>query len=278
MRDGRLPLAGVMGWPVAHSRSPRLFDHWFGRYGIAGRYVPLAVRPHDFREVYRALPKAGFQGVNVTVPHKVAALELADVATEAAERIGAANMIRFEADGRLVADNTDVYGFAENLRAGAPAWRPLLGPAVVLGAGGAARAVLHALLAEGAPEIRLTNRTRANAEALADAFGPRIAVADWDNRSAMLDGAVTLVNTTSLGMTGSAPLEIDLDDLPASALVTDIVYTPLETALLAAARARGNAVVDGLGMLLHQARPAFGAWFGPDPEVDDALRAACLAP
>ena len=276
--DDRPLTAGVMGWPVAHSKSPRLFAHWFARHGIDGRYILLPVREDDFAEVYRALPKAGFRGVNVTIPHKGAALALADEASEAARAIGAANMIRFAPDGRILADNTDAYGFLESLRAGAPDWRAAEGPAVVLGAGGAARAVLHALLGAGAPEIRLANRTRARAEALALAFGPRVRVVAWEEREEALDGAATIVNTSSLGMQGHAPLALRLDAAPRSALVTDIVYVPLETGLLAAARARGMPAVDGLGMLLHQARPAFRAWFGPDPAVDDALRAACLVP
>ena len=276
MTDDRPLTAGVVGWPVTHSRSPRLFDHWFARTGVPGRYVPLAVRAEDFAEVYRALPRTGLRGVNVTLPHKTAALRLAHTATPTARAIGAANMIRFDPDGAVHADNTDAYGFLENLRAGAPGWRGDAGPAVVLGAGGAARALIHALQTEGAPEIRLLNRTRATAEALAAEFGAPVTVADWATRSAALGGARTVVNATSLGMTGGAPLDIGLDALPAGAVVTDIVYTPLETPLLTAARARGLTAVDGLGMLLHQARPAFRAWFGVDPVVDGALRAACL--
>lgn len=276
MTDDRPLTAGVVGWPVIHSRSPRLFDHWFARHGVPGRYVPLAVRPEDFVEVYRALPRTGLRGVNVTLPHKTAALRLADTATPTARAIGAANMIRFDPDGAVHADNTDAFGFLENLRVGAPGWRGDAGPAVVLGAGGAARALIHALQREGAPEIRLLNRTRATAEALAAEFGAPVVVTEWEGRSAALEGAMTLVNATSLGMTGGASLDISLDALPAGAVVTDIVYTPLETPLLTAARARGLMAVDGLGMLLHQARPAFHAWFGIDPVVDGALRAACL--
>lgn len=268
-------VVGVMGWPIGHSKSPRLFDHWFSTLGVEGRYVPLAVRPEDFGEVYRALPKAGFRGVNVTVPHKARALALADEATAAARAIGAANMIRFE-DGRIVADNTDAYGFLENLRAEAPDWSAADGPALVLGAGGAARAVLHALLEAGAPRIRLANRTAARAEALAHDFGSRVSVVVWSDRSGAVEGATTIVNTTTLGMGGNAPLELDLARATRGALVTDLVYAPLETPLLGAARARGLATVDGLGMLLHQARPAFRAWFGIDPPVDGALRQACL--
>jgi len=275
--DERPLLAGVMGWPVKHSRSPLLFGHWFTEHGIAGTYVRLAVRAEDFAQVYRALPKAGFRGVNVTLPHKLDALALADEASPAARAIGAANTIVFCADGRIAVDNTDGYGFIQNLYESAPAWRPASGPALVLGAGGAARAILHALLEAGVPEIRLANRSRDKAEALAGHFGPRVRPLDWAERSAAVAEAATVVNTTSLGMTGKPPLEISLDDAPPAALVTDIVYAPLETALLAQARARGLATVDGLGMLLHQARPGFRAWFGADPKVTPALRCAVLA-
>lgn len=278
MTDTRPLVAGVMGWPIAHSKSPRLFDHWFAQMGIAGRYVPLAVSAGDFAEVYRALPKAGFRGVNVTLPHKLAALSLADRATGAAKAIGAANMIAFTEAGEIVADNTDAYGFMENLHQGAPEWRPASGPAAILGAGGAARALIYGLREAGAPEIRLTNRTRGKAEALAGEFGPRVRAVDWAERAEALAGAATVVNATSLGMTGKPPLEIDLSALAPGTLVNDIVYSPLETPLLAAAKARGAIAVDGLGMLLHQARPAFRAWFGADPTVDAGLRAACLAP
>jgi shikimate dehydrogenase len=274
--DDRPLLAGVMGWPVQHSRSPLLFGHWFAEHGIAGAYVRLAVREQDFEQVLRALPKAGFRGVNVTLPHKLPALALADGATPAAKVIGAANTLIFAPDGRITADNTDGYGFLENVRAGAPGWSPAAAPALVLGAGGAARAILHMLLETGVPAIRLANRTRARAEALADRFGARIAVVDWEARDAAADGAGLIVNTTSLGMTGKPPLEISLDAAPASAVVTDIVYAPLETGILAQARARGLVAVDGLGMLLHQARPGFRAWFGPDPKVTPALRRAVL--
>lgn len=277
MSDPRPLLAGVIGWPVGHSRSPRLFDHWFARLGIAARYVPLRVATGDFAQVYRALPRAGFRGVNITVPHKITALALADVATPAAQAIGAANMIIFDPDQGIIADNTDAYGFAENLRAAAPGWQTTA-PALVLGAGGAARAVLHALLAAGVSRIRLANRSPAAAEALAQVFGPRVQPWPWAERAAAVADAGLVVNTTSLGMTGAPPLDLALDTAGNDTLVTDIVYTPLETPLLAQARARGLATVDGLGMLLHQARPACAAWFGVDPPVDAALRAACLAP
>lgn len=275
--DTRPLLAGVMGWPVAHSRSPLIFAHWFARHGIAGAYVRLAVKPEDFAEVLRALPKAGFRGVNVTIPHKVAALELADEAGEAARAIGAANTLVFSPDGRIHADNTDAFGFLENLRKGAPAWEPAAGPALVLGAGGAARAVVHALVTAGVPEIRLANRSRDRAEALAARFDARLTLLDWSARDAAVAGAALIVNTTSLGMQGQPPLELCLDAAAPGTVVNDIVYAPLITPLLAGARERGLTAVDGLGMLLHQARPGFRAWFGVDPAVDDDLRAAVLA-
>jgi len=261
-----------MGWPVDHSRSPRLHGFWLSRYGIDGAYVPLAVAPENFTDALRALPKLGFAGTNVTVPHKVAALAAVDAADATAQRIGAVNTIVVGDDGRLAGSNTDAFGFIENLRAAAPDWRPKAGPALVLGAGGAARAVIVALLDAGAPTVRLTNRTAARAAALGDEFGPQIDVVPWDDRAGALADVATLVNTTSLGMTGQPALELALDDLPTTALVNDIVYAPLQTPLLETAQRRGNTVGDGLGMLLHQARPGFAAWFGVAPEVDQALR------
>jgi shikimate dehydrogenase len=275
--DNRPLLAGVMGWPIAHSKSPLIFEHWFAETGIDGAYVRLSVRPEDFAEVFRALPKAGFRGVNVTAPHKLTALKLSDEASPAATAIGAANTIRFNADGLIYADNTDGYGFIESLRASSPTWAPAAGPALVLGAGGAARAVIHALLEAGVPTIRLTNRSHDKAEALAAHLGPRVDVVDWNSRETATAGATTIVNTTSLGMIGKPPLELSLADAPATALVTDIVYAPLITPLLAAAAARGLTTVDGLGMLLHQARPGFQAWFDAEPRVTPALRCAVLS-
>lgn len=272
---GDIRVAGVIGWPIRHSRSPVLFDHWFERLGVTGRYVPLAVRPEDFAQVYQALPRAGFCGVNVTLPHKEQALALADEASSAAEAIGAANMIHFQ-DGKIFADNTDGYGFLENLRQGAPQWSATDGPALVLGAGGAARAIVHALLDAGAPEVRIANRTRRRAEALADHFGSALSVIDWEARERSVEEARTIVNTTSLGMPDQPVLAVDLTNASDRTLVTDLVYEPLETPLLRAARMRGLPVVDGLGMLLHQARPAFRAWFGIDPPVDQPLRRAVL--
>ena len=269
---GAARVAGVMGWPVAHSRSPLLHNFWLDRYGIDGAYVPFAVRPGEVARALRALPSLGVAGVNVTVPHKEAAFAAVDARDAAARRIGAVNTVFVDDGGALRGSNTDAFGFLEALRTRSPGWTAAAGPAVVLGAGGAARAVLAALAEAGAPEVRLVNRTRARAESLAGAFGAPVAVVGWGERESALAGAALLVNTTMLGMAGAPPLDLRLDDLPESALVNDIVYVPLETALLAAARARGCVAVDGLEMLLHQARPGFAGWFGREPEVDDALR------
>lgn len=277
MTDHKVPIAGVIGNPIAHSRSPHLHGHWLRTYGIDGYYVPLHVHGQDLAEVFRSLPKLGFKGVNVTLPHKERALELADRVSDRAALIGAANTITFQPDGTIHADNTDGYGFIENLRAGAEGWSPRTGPIVVLGAGGAARGVLSALLEAGAPEIRLANRTRVKAESLRNDFGPRVTVVDWHRVSDVLEDATTLVNTTSLGMEGQPELSISIDALPRVAVVTDIVYRPLITKLLGTAMARGNPIVDGLGMLLHQAAPGFERWFGLRPEITPELRAAALA-
>ncbi|MEQ9640701.1 MAG: shikimate dehydrogenase [Alphaproteobacteria bacterium] len=265
MITGAATKSGIVGWPVEHSRSPRLHGWWLQLYGVDGVYVPLPVQPADLETAIRALPKLGFAGCNVTLPHKQAMLRVVDEIDPVAERIGAINTVVVGPDGRLTGSNTDAFGFIEALREAAPNWRPT-GPCVVLGAGGAARAVVVALLDAGASELRLLNRTRAKAEALA-ALDPRVAVIDWRERAAALADAALLVNTTSLGMIGNDELDLTLDDLPSTALVNDIVYTPLYTSLLDRAMARGNRIVDGLGMLLHQARPGFAAWFGVQPAV-----------
>ncbi|HKW53968.1 MAG TPA: shikimate dehydrogenase [Stellaceae bacterium] len=266
-----------MGWPVEHSRSPLLHGFWLNQHKIDGDYRLLPVRPEDLRAALRDLATQGFAGCNLTVPHKQAALAIVDEVDAAAARIGAVNTVIVRRDGTLEGRNTDAFGFRENLRAAQPAWQAGTGPAVVLGAGGAARAVVAALLDDGAPAIRLVNRSHDRAGALASALGGPIEVIDWPRRYDALAGAALLVNTTSLGMTGQPPLDLALDALPRTAVVNDIVYAPLDTALLSAARRRGNLVVDGLGMLLHQARPAFAAWFGVMPEVTPALRQAVVA-
>lgn len=265
-------LAGVMGWPVAHSRSPAIHGHWISEHGLDGAYVRLPVQPGALATALRALPALGFAGVNLTIPHKEAAIGIVDVVDPVAARIGAINTIVVHADGHLEGRNTDVFGWLESLREAMPAWRAASGPAVVLGAGGAARAILAALIAAGASEIRLLNRTASRAAALSAEFGPAVHDLPWSARHAALAGAALLVNTTSQGMIGNQHLDLALDDLPATALVSDIVYIPLQTPLLAAADARGNRTVNGLGMLLHQARPAFQAWTGILPAVTPDLR------
>ena len=275
--SGKSLLAGVMGWPVGHSRSPRLHGYWLQHYGIDGAYVPLPVRPEDFAEAVRLLPRMGFVGANVTVPHKEAAFRLCTVRDAAAERCGAVNTLVFDGD-QIEGRNTDVFGFLENLRRGAPHWRADDGPVVLLGAGGAARAIAVGLLNAGVPSLRILNRTQARAEELASLVGGTAEALPWSALPQALAGAALLVNSTSLGMVGQEPLAIDLEPLPNAATVTDIVYAPLETGLLAAARRRGLATVDGLGMLLYQAQLGFAAWFGTKPEVTEALRRAVLDP
>lgn len=274
---GKTLAAGVFGWPINHSRSPRLHGFWLAKYGIDGAYLPFSTRPENLIEAIRALPKLGFRGGNITLPHKERALSAVDELSDVARRIGAVNTLIVRDDGTILGHNTDGYGFLQHLQTSAPHWRADAGPAVVLGAGGAARAVIVALLDVGVPKVILTNRTASRAENLARELGGKIEVRGWDDRNAALKDAGLLVNTTQLGQAGQAPLEIDLKNLPTNAVVDDIVYVPLETNLLSAAKVRGNAVVDGIGMLLHQARPGFKAWFGVEPEVDAALRTFVLA-
>ncbi|RNF34675.1 shikimate dehydrogenase [Paracoccus methylarcula] len=270
------PLAGVIGLPIAHSRSPKLHAHWLKRYAIDGYYIPMPVMPENLAEMLRALPRLGFVGINVTIPHKEAVLTLADVVTDRAALIGAANTLIFRPDGKIHADNTDGYGFIANLRQSAPEWVPDRGPAAIIGAGGAARAVVASLLDSGVGELRITNRTRVRSEQIRSEFGARVIVYDWAQAGNMLEGSATVVNATSLGMRGKQPLRIPLDALSPDALVTDLVYTPLITPFLAEAQARGCRIVDGLGMLLHQAAPGFERWFGQRPTVDDETRRIVL--
>lgn len=277
MLSGKACLAGIMGWPVSHSRSPRLHGYWLEAHGIDGAYVPLAVRPDRIEQALRALPVLGFAGCNLTVPHKVKAMAVVDRVDPAARRIGAVNTIVVEANGSLVASNTDAFGFLQSLKSDAPQWRPEQGAAVVLGAGGAARAVVAALVDAGVGRVTIVNRTLARAEQVALDLGGPIVVRPWGERSAVLADAALLVNTTTQGMTGQPPLDLDLGQLSTEAVVNDIVYVPLHTPLLTAAAGRGNAIVDGLGMLLHQARPGFRAWFGVEPEVTNAQRRHVLA-
>jgi len=269
-------LAGVMGWPIGHSRSPILHGTWLKRYEIGGHYVPLSVQPDRLEGALRALNSLGFAGVNLTIPHKERAAELVDRLTVDAARTGSVNMVTVLPDGTLEGASTDGYGFIENLRQAIRQWpvhveRPVL----VIGAGGAAKAIVPALRDCGYRSVLVANRTDARANSLADAFG--VESVGWETRHIALNDIGLLINTTSQGMVGQAPLDLDLTRLPTDAIVTDIVYTPLLTPLLAAARDRGNVIVDGLGMLLHQARPAFARWFGVDPTVDQALRDAVLS-
>jgi shikimate dehydrogenase len=272
----KIPLAGVIGSPIAHSKSPQIHGHWLKTLGIEGHYIPMDVAPEDLEQVLRMMPKMGFVGANITIPHKEAVMEIADIVTDRAALIGAVNTLIFRKDGKIQADNTDGYGFFENLKANAPGWDPKSGPAAVLGAGGAARAVIASLLEAGAPEILLSNRTRPRADKLKSVFGSRITVYDWVQAGNMFDHASLVVNTTSLGMIGKPELRVPLDGLRRGAVVTDLVYAPLKTKLLQTAEEMGCITVDGLGMLLHQAVPGFERWFGTRPEVDRATRAAAL--
>jgi len=271
--SGHARKAGVLGWPVAHSRSPRLHGWWLAQHGIDGAYLPLPVRPDRFEAAVRAMVDLGFAGANVTIPHKEAAYALCDEVDAVGRRAGSVNTLVFGEDGRIRGTSTDGYGFLESIREQAPGWQASDGPAVILGAGGAVRAVAAALLDAGCPRLVLVNRTADRAEALARDLGGQMGGGPVEVATAApLAGAALLVNGTSLGMQGQPPLEIDLAPLAEGAVVADMVYVPLETPLLAAARARGLRAVDGLGMLLHQARPGFRAWFGLDPQVDAALR------
>ena len=272
MHETTFGLAGVMGWPVAHSRSPLIHNYWLQKYGLAGSYVQLAVQPGQLATALSGLAALGFKGCNVTIPHKVEALKLMQDVDNNARRVGAINTVVVQPGGSLKGMNTDGFGYIQSLLDAQPGWRADAGPAVVLGAGGAARAVVLALSDRGAKEIRLINRTPDKAAAMASEFGSPVKAVPWEQRHAALQNAALLVNTTSQGMQGNEPLELDLSSLPSDALVSDIIYVPLETPLLLAAKARGNPTVGGLGMLLNQARPAFEAWFGVLPDIPPELR------
>lgn len=273
----RIPLAGVIGSPVAHSRSPFLHEYWLRRYDLPGHYIPMDISHADLADAVRVMPRLGFVGVNVTIPHKELMLSVADLVTDRAALIGATNTLIFRQDGKIHADNTDGYGFMENLRQNAPHWRPASGPAAVIGAGGAARAVVASLIEAGVPEIRIANRTRARADAMRSDFGNKVTVYEWVQAGNILEDAATVVNTTSLGMVGKPEFRVPLDALSPNAVVNDLVYTPLRTTFLDRAAQMGATTVDGLGMLLHQAAPAFERFFGVRPEVDEDLRQNILA-
>ena len=265
-------LAGVMGHPVMHSRSPLIHNHWFARHGLAGAYVPLAIEPQGLEAALRALPALRFSGCNVTIPHKQQAMRIVDELAESARVIGAISCVTVRADGSLFGSNNDAHGFIRNLRQQQPHWRPDAGPVVVLGAGGGARAVCWGLLQEGVREIRIVNRSAQRARDVAAALGSGMRACVWEERADVLEDAALIVNTTSQGMLGQPALDIDLSMLSRQAIAADIVYIPLETPFLAAARVRGNAIVSGLGMLLHQGPLAWKLWFGIEPEVTDELR------
>jgi shikimate dehydrogenase len=267
-------IAGLLGWPVAHSRSPVIHNHWLAHYGIPGRYVLFPVPPEKLEAAVRGIAALGLRGCNVTTPHKQAVFPLLDRVDDLARRIGAVNTVVVEKDGTLTGFNNDGNGFIQSLRDADPKWSPGSGPVLVLGAGGAARAVVASLAAQGASEIRVANRTRDKAQEIADAVGSAVKVVPWEERVDALGGVSLLANATSLGAAGKPAVEMPLDRLPHTALVGDLIYIPPETPLLAAARARGNITVNGLGLLLNQARPAFQAWFGVMPEITPALRQA----
>ena len=271
------PVVAVLGYPIHHSKSPKMHGYWLDQTGVSGYYVPLEIHPDNFEEALRHMPKLSFRGANVTIPHKERALELADVVSERAQRIGAANTLYFDVDGKIHADNTDGYGFITNLKNGAPEWSAKAGPALVLGAGGAARAILDALITEETPKIYLTNRTKERAQTLANEFGDMVEVVDWVDKNTALSDVKTLINATSLGMSGEGDLGLDFSQLTKDMTVTDIVYTPLETDLLKHANQRGCTCVDGLGMLIYQGVPGFSNWLGATPKVTDELRELFLS-
>lgn len=268
--------ACVIGWPIEHSRSPLIHGYWLRQCGIDGSYTKEAVRPEQVAEFLRSLGARGLVGCNVTVPHKEIAYAIADERDASARAVQAANTLWLEG-GKLHAANTDTYGFMTYLDHVVPDWKAHDGPVAILGAGGAARAIVHGFLEAGVEEVRVFNRTRARAEALAEAFDPRVKAFDWDARSEGSRDACVLVNTTAVGLKGAGSLGMDLGGFNRDCVVADIVYVPLETELLAQARDHGLRTVDGLGMLLHQAVPGFEKWFGVRPQVTDDLRAILVA-
>ena len=272
MQIENIPLAAVLGSPISHSKSPTLYNYWFKKYSIRGHYIPIDVDPSNLNQILRVMPKMGFVGANITIPHKEIVLTIADQITDRAAVIGAANTLSFTKAGKIFADNTDGEGFIENLRQHYPSWNPKEGPAIVLGAGGASRAVVSALLQNSTPEIWIANRTRARAEKMTADFGARLRVIDWYAVSKFISEAATLVNATSLGMIGKPKLQIDLKALSKKTLVSDLVYAPLETDLLLFAKNKGCRTVNGIGMLIHQAMPGFSRWFGTKPAIDHEIK------
>ena len=275
--SNRFLLAAVMGWPISQSRSPTLHNFWFAQHGLSGSYVPLAIPPDRLERALRALPALNFSGCNLTIPLKQDAFRIVDAVDIPAKTIGAISCVTVQKDGSLLGSNNDWYGFTHNILESEPNWRADTGPVAVMGAGGGARAIVYGLMERGAREIRVCNRTLSKAQLLAEEFGACVQAVPWEHRHAALEGAAMLVNTTSQGMIGQPPLDLPLNTLPKSALVNDIIYIPRETPLLAAARARGNRIVTGLGMLLYQGIPAWKSWFGIEPCVTKDLRATMNA-
>ncbi|MDI3471388.1 MAG: Shikimate 5-dehydrogenase I alpha [Pseudolabrys sp.] len=275
--NGSFGLVGVMGWPIAQSRSPILHNYWIDKYKLNGRYVPLGVQPDRLADAVRGLRALGFRGCNVTMPHKQDIMAMLDSVDDTARRMGAVNCVIIGDDGKMSGTNNDGRGYYSSLIEVSPSFKPASGPIAILGAGGASRAVIVALLEEGATEIRLINRTFERAKSIADEFSGVVKALPWERRADAIDDVILLTNATNQGMTGKPPLEISLAKLPKSTLVSDLIYVPPETPFLKAARERGNVTVNGLGMLLHQARPAFKAWFGVMPDITPDLRATIQA-
>lgn len=269
---GSTIIAGVFGWPVSHSASPKLHNYWLAEHKVDGAYVPFPVEPKNLEGALRALPALGIRGVNITIPYKEAAFRLVDHLDLTAQKVGAINTVVVQTDGTLEGQNTDVFGFSENLRTTVPGWDLLRGPGVILGAGGAARSIAFALHRAGFKEIRVVARKMLQAENIAKNIGPKCIPVDWREQTKSLEDAHLLVNTTPMGMKGRPWENFSIDSLPKEAIVNDIVYRPIDTKLLRIARKRGNKIVDGLGMLLYQAKPAFEAWFGVEPTVSLSLR------
>ena len=272
MDEARPRLAAVLGNPISHSKSPRMHNYWLKKNKLNGYYIPIKVELEDFEQTIRALVNMGFSGVNVTIPHKLSALKIADESSSIAQYIGAANTLTFTQENKIYADNTDAYGFINNIKCKYPDWNPKKGTSVVLGAGGASRAVIAALLSEGSKEIIVLNRTIEKAEALKEDYDNKITVESWKNINEVAASSTNIINTTSLGMNNESLIAIKPNAIPETALVSDLVYTPLETNFLKMAKNRGSRTVDGLGMLIHQGVPGFEAWFGQKPLVTEELR------
>ena len=272
MDEARPRLAAVLGNPISHSKSPRMHNYWLKQNKLNGYYIPIKVELADFEQTIHTLMKMGFSGVNVTIPHKLLALKIADESSSTAQYIGAANTLTFTKENKIYADNTDAYGFINNIKSKYPNWNPKKGVSVVLGAGGASRAVIAALLSEGSKQIMVLNRTIEKAEVLKKDYDNKITVESWENINEVLASSSNIINTTSLGMNDETFIPINPKAIPEKSLVSDLVYTPLETNLLKIAKNRGSKTVDGLGMLIHQGVPGFEAWFGQKPLVTEELR------